>query len=113
MCFRREGASIDDMEQNSSGPGGFDRGGLQNVQSWQRSRSDRMVSGVCGGIGRALNIDPVLVRVVMAVLIISGPGIIFYIAAWVLMPDEGSNARRRRVCSATGSARTTRGCGRS
>lgn len=77
------------MEQNSSGPGGFDRGGLQNVQSWQRSRSDRMLAGVCGGIGRALNIDPVLVRVVMAVLIISGPGIIFYIAAWVLMPDEG------------------------
>ena len=78
------------MDQNSSGPGGFDRNGLQNVQSWQRSRSDRMVAGVCGGIGRALNIDPVLIRVVMAVLVISGPGIIFYIAAWVLMPDEGS-----------------------
>jgi phage shock protein PspC (stress-responsive transcriptional regulator) len=78
------------MEQNQSGPGGFDRSRLQNMQSWQRSRSDRWVAGVCGGIGRALNIDPVLVRVVMAVLIISGPGIIFYIAAWVLMPEEGS-----------------------
>ncbi|HET6987869.1 MAG TPA: PspC domain-containing protein [Kribbella sp.] len=78
------------MEQNQSGPGGFDRSRLQNVQSWQRSRSDRWVAGVCGGMGRALNIDPVLIRVVMAVLIISGPGIIFYIAAWVLMPDEGS-----------------------
>jgi phage shock protein PspC (stress-responsive transcriptional regulator) len=77
-------------QQNSSGPGGFDRNRLQNVQSWQRSRSDRMVAGVCGGMGRALNIDPVLVRVVMAVLIISGPGVLFYIAAWVLMPDEGS-----------------------
>ena len=86
----RDRASIDVMEQNSSGPGGFDRSRLQNVQSWQRSRSDRMLSGVCGGIGRALNVDPVLIRVVMAVLIISGPGIIFYIAAWVLMPDEGS-----------------------
>jgi phage shock protein PspC (stress-responsive transcriptional regulator) len=79
------------MEQNQSGPGGFDRDSLQNPQSWRRSRSDRWVAGVCGGIGRALNIDPVLVRVVMAVLIISGPGIIFYIAAWVLMPDEGSD----------------------
>ena len=78
------------MEQNQNEPGGFDRSRLQNVQSWQRSRSDRWVAGVCGGIGRALNIDPVLVRVVMAVLIISGPGVIFYIAAWVLMPDEGS-----------------------
>ncbi|WP_432888228.1 PspC domain-containing protein [Kribbella sp. CA-245084] len=83
--------SIDDMEQNQSGPGGFDRDRLQNPQTWRRSRSDRWVAGVCGGIGRALNIDPVLVRVVMAVLILSGPGIIFYIAAWVLMPDEGSD----------------------
>lgn len=78
------------MEQNQSGPAGFDRNRLQNPQSWRRSRSDRWVAGVCGGIGRALNIDPVLVRVVMAVLIITGPGVIFYIAAWVLMPDEGS-----------------------
>ncbi|NIK62399.1 PspC domain-containing protein [Kribbella shirazensis] len=79
------------MEQNQSGPAGFDRNRLQNPQSWRRSRSDRWVAGVCGGIGRALNIDPVLVRVVMAVLIISGPGVIFYIAAWVLMPDDGSD----------------------
>ncbi|MFK4088558.1 PspC domain-containing protein [Kribbella sp. NPDC020789] len=79
------------MEQNSSGPGGFDRSRLQNVQNWHRSRSDRMLAGVCGGIGRALGIDPVLIRVVMAVLIISGPGVIFYIAAWVLMPEEGSD----------------------
>ena len=79
------------MEQNQSGPGGFDRDRLQNPQTWRRSRSDRWVAGVCGGIGRALNIDPVLIRVVMAVLILSGPGIIFYIAAWAMMPDEGSD----------------------
>ncbi|MEV6413446.1 PspC domain-containing protein [Kribbella sp. NPDC051718] len=77
------------MEQNTSG--GFDRDQLKDVQSWRRSRSDRMLAGVCGGMGRALNVDPVLIRVVMAVLILSGPGIIFYGAAWVLMPDEGSD----------------------
>jgi phage shock protein PspC (stress-responsive transcriptional regulator) len=77
------------MEQNSSG--GFDRGQLKDVHSWRRSRSDRMLAGVCGGIGRALNVDPVLVRVVMAVLVITGPGLFFYVAAWVLMPDEGSD----------------------
>ncbi|GAA0596634.1 hypothetical protein GCM10009534_33790 [Kribbella sandramycini] len=58
---------------------------------WLRSRSDRMLAGVCGGIGRSLGIDPVLIRVVMAVLILSGPGVIFYIAAWVLMPDEATD----------------------
>ncbi|TWD81827.1 phage shock protein C (PspC) family protein [Kribbella amoyensis] len=76
------------MEQNQRG---FDRDQLRDVQSWRRSRSDRMVAGVCGGIGRALNIDPVLVRVVMGVLIVSGPGLLFYAAAWLLMPDEGSD----------------------
>ena len=77
------------MEQNSSG--GFDRERLRDVQSWRRSRSDRMLAGVCGGMGRALNVDPVLIRVVMAVLILTGPGIIFYAAAWVMMPGEGSD----------------------
>ncbi|WP_432946009.1 PspC domain-containing protein [Kribbella sp. CA-253562] len=76
------------MEQN---PSGFDRNQLHNVQSWRRSRSDRMVAGVCGGMARALNVDPVLVRVVMAVLVLSGPGILFYAAGWILMPDEGSD----------------------
>ncbi|GAA1530281.1 PspC domain-containing protein [Kribbella lupini] len=76
------------MEQNQSG---FDRTQLRDVQSWRRSRSDRMVAGVCGGMARALNIDPVLVRVVMATLVIIGPGILFYIAGWILMPDEGSD----------------------
>jgi phage shock protein PspC (stress-responsive transcriptional regulator) len=82
------------MDQNSSGrgpAGGFDPSRLKDVQSWRRSRSDRMVAGVCGGIGRALDIDPVLIRVVMAVLIIVGPGVLFYAAAWLLMPDEGSD----------------------
>jgi phage shock protein PspC (stress-responsive transcriptional regulator) len=82
------------MDENSSGSGpagGFDRGRLKNVESWRRSRSDRMVAGVCGGIGRALDVDPVLIRVVMAVFILAGPGVLFYIAAWLLMPDEGSD----------------------
>jgi len=91
MSTAHSGVSIDGMEQNQSGPAGFDRNRLQNPQSWRRSRSDRWVAGVCGGIGRSLNIDPVLVRVVMAVLIISGPGIVFYLAAWLLMPEEGSD----------------------
>lgn len=94
MCWNAPGDTIGDMDQNSNGrepAGGFDPSRLKDVQSWRRSRSDRMVAGVCGGIGRALDIDPVLIRVVMAVLIIVGPGALFYAAAWLLMPDEGSD----------------------
>ncbi|HEY3001559.1 MAG TPA: PspC domain-containing protein, partial [Kribbellaceae bacterium] len=80
------------MEQNPSGPGGINTDRMRDVQSWRRSRSDRMIAGVCGGIGRALNIDPVLIRVVVAVLAVAGgAGIPLYIAAWVLMPEEGSD----------------------
>ncbi len=80
------------MEQNPSGQRGVDTDRMRDVQSWRRSRSDRMIAGVCGGIGRALNIDPVLIRVVVAVLAVAGgAGIPLYIAAWLLMPEEGSD----------------------
>jgi phage shock protein PspC (stress-responsive transcriptional regulator) len=82
------------MDQNSNGrgpAGGFDPGRMRDLQNWRRSRSDRLIAGVCGGIARALDIDPVLVRVVVAVLIIAGPGLPLYIAAWVLMPEEGAD----------------------
>ncbi len=80
------------MEQNPNGPAGVDANRLRDVQSWRRSRSDRVVAGVCGGVGRALNIDPVLIRVVMAVLVFAGgAGIPLYIAAWLLMPEEGAD----------------------
>jgi phage shock protein PspC (stress-responsive transcriptional regulator)/predicted membrane protein len=86
------GHSIGDMDQNPNGPGGVDAPRFRDVQTWRRSRSDRMIAGVCGGVGRALNIDPVLIRVVMAVLTIAGgAGIPIYIAAWLLMPEEGTD----------------------
>ena len=81
------------MDQQPNGPGGVDADRLRDVQSWRRSRSDRMIAGVCGGVGRALNIDPVLIRVVIAVLTIAGgAGIPIYIAAWLLMPEEGADS---------------------
>ena len=87
------GNSIDDMTTEPNGTGGVDADRLRDVQSWRRSRSDRMLAGVCGGVGRALNIDPVLIRVVVAVLTIAGgAGIPIYIAAWLLMPEEGSDS---------------------
>jgi phage shock protein PspC (stress-responsive transcriptional regulator) len=83
--------TIGDMDQNPNGPGGVDANRMRDVQSWRRSRSDRVVAGVCGGVGRALNIDPVLIRVLIAVLVFAGgAGIPLYIAAWLLMPEEGA-----------------------
>ncbi|MEP6816988.1 MAG: PspC domain-containing protein [Marmoricola sp.] len=55
-----------------------------------RSRDDKMIAGVCGGLARYFNIDATLVRVLMVVALCVGffaPGLL-YVVAWVLMPEE-------------------------
>jgi len=55
----------------------------------ERSTSHRVVAGVCGGLGRHLNIDPVVFRVVVAVLCLSGGvGLFIYGLAWLIIPVE-------------------------
>ena len=55
-----------------------------------RSRSDRKVAGVCGGIAAYLGIDPLILRIVVVVLtIFGGSGLLLYAAGWLLIPDEG------------------------
>ena len=54
-----------------------------------RSRKDRILGGVCGGLGNYLNVDPVLVRVVWAILFFAaGAGLLAYILAWIIIPEE-------------------------
>jgi phage shock protein PspC (stress-responsive transcriptional regulator) len=55
-----------------------------------RSRSDRVISGVCGGLARYLNVDPVIVRVAAVALVFAGGvGLLLYAAAFLLVPNEG------------------------
>lgn len=58
----------------------------------RRSRSERMLSGVSGGIAEYLNVDTTLVRLgwVGLTFITGGAAIIGYIVAWVVMPEAGS-----------------------
>lgn len=59
----------------------------------RRSRTDRKVAGVCGGLGRQLGVDPTIVRVAMVVLTIAGGiGLPLYIILALLMPNEGSDS---------------------
>ncbi len=54
-----------------------------------RSKKDRIIGGVCGGLGNYFNLDPVLVRVVWAVLFFAaGVGFLAYILAWIIVPEE-------------------------
>ncbi len=56
----------------------------------RRSRSDRMLGGVCAGIARYLGVDPVAVRVGYAIvaLVSGGLAVLAYPVLWILMPEE-------------------------
>jgi phage shock protein C len=54
-----------------------------------RSKYDRVLGGVCAGLGKYFNIDPVLVRVVWVVSFFAvGVGFLAYLIAWIIIPEE-------------------------
>ena len=57
---------------------------------FERSTSDRIIGGVCGGLGRYFDIDPMLVRIgFVALALLGGTGLIVYAAALLLVPNDG------------------------
>ena len=53
-----------------------------------KSNSNRVLCGVCGGIGDYFNIDPTIIRLVWVLLGCTGTGIIAYIVAAIIMPEQ-------------------------
>jgi len=54
-----------------------------------RSDDERIIAGVCAGIGEYFGIDPVLVRIVWIITIFfGGGGILIYLLAWLLIPRQ-------------------------
>lgn len=59
----------------------------------ERSRTDKIVAGVCGGIARQYGWDPTIVRIVYvlgSIFSAAFPGILVYLVLWFLMPIEGT-----------------------
>jgi phage shock protein C len=55
----------------------------------RRSRSNRVIAGVCGGLGQQLGVDPVLLRIAFVVLALAnGVGILLYVIAAIVIPEE-------------------------
>jgi phage shock protein PspC (stress-responsive transcriptional regulator) len=70
----------------------------EDVKRLERSRDDRMVAGVCGGLARYFDLNPAFYRVGFVVLtLLGGAGILIYAAAALVIPDEG---RAESVASA-------------
>ena len=59
------------------------------TQRLMRSRTDKVIAGVAGGIGQYLAIDPVVVRLAFVALIFTGVGLFLYPVLWLIMPLEG------------------------
>ena len=57
----------------------------------RRSRGDRMIAGVVGGLARYFGVDPTLARVIFVVVSLMSaafPGLLVYVALWVVVPEE-------------------------
>ncbi len=57
-----------------------------------RSRDDRLIAGVCGGLAKWFDVDPLIVRVIAVVsVLISGVGLVAYPVLWIVAPLEDSS----------------------
>jgi phage shock protein C len=62
----------------------------------RRSKSNKMIAGVLGGLARYFGFDPTLARVlyvILSVVSVGFPGIFVYIILWIIMPQEGEVPR--------------------
>jgi phage shock protein C len=81
------------------------------IRRLRRSRTDRVLGGVCGGLGEYLGVDAALVRIAAVLLVFAGgAGIVAYLVAWILIPEaaEGEETGPGRPAP-PGRARTIAG----
>jgi phage shock protein PspC (stress-responsive transcriptional regulator) len=64
-------------------------GTVAQTRRLYRSRTDRKLAGVCGGLAQYFNTDATLLRVLFVVLaLLGGPGLVIYLLMWILVPEE-------------------------
>jgi phage shock protein C len=84
--FGSENSSPEVFSSETAGPSaGQTREGKRLLR---RSKHDRVIAGVAGGLGRYLDVDPVLFRIAFILLLVPGGiGLIIYIISWIAMPE--------------------------
>jgi phage shock protein C len=54
-----------------------------------RSKANRKLAGVCGGLAQYLNVDATVIRVLFVLLaVLGGSGLVLYLAMWIIVPNE-------------------------
>jgi phage shock protein PspC (stress-responsive transcriptional regulator) len=71
---------------------------MAKKNSLSRSRSDRVIAGICGGLGNYFDIDPIIFRILFVLLVVfGGSGVLIYIILWIVVPEEGEAERKGEV----------------
>jgi phage shock protein C len=79
-------ASVD-LNKPSSASGGTDFG--SEISGLRRSRTDRWLGGVCGGLGKASGVDSWVWRLVFTLCVLfAGFGALIYLLMWIFVPEE-------------------------
>ena len=53
----------------------------------RRSKTDKMIAGICGGLGKYFGLDPTILRLVFVLLMIfAGTGLLAYLIMWLVIP---------------------------
>ena len=63
------------------------------MKKMHRSRNDRIIAGLCGGLGEMLSVDPTLVRLICVFLCVATailPLLITYLVGWIIVPEDSS-----------------------
>jgi len=96
---------MDEESRQTDEPGGAPSGEPPVRPTLRRSKSDRIIAGVCGGIGNYFGIDPILVRLAFAVLVLAGlSGVLLYILAWIILPEEDAAGSAGRASASASNA---------
>jgi len=81
------GTTIEPVQKTGPLPA---RGTPGHPRVFYRSSQDKMIAGVCGGLGMYFNIDPILVRIAFVTLFFTGYGLLAYVLLWLFTPVEQS-----------------------
>jgi len=63
---------------------------MSDDRKLRRSRHDRIIGGVCGGLGEFFGIDPIWFRLAFVLSLLPGgiPGLLLYSAFWIVIPND-------------------------
>ena len=56
-----------------------------------RNTENKMIAGVCSGLAEYINIDPTIVRLIWALIALSGAGVVAYLIAAIIIPEKPAN----------------------